>query len=560
MVSVFGNLATTSSFSSLNKTNKNIDASLNRIASGLAIAQASDNVANLAVGTGLLSQVSTERQALANVNQGSSLLQVANGGVTQTLDILERQKVLATQSANGSLDNASRSALNQEFQQLSNQLNQIAGSTSFNGVTLLNGGTGTTTSLSNTDALSASFTTAATGSNSSSAANSTKAIEAFSSVTGASLNTTAQAGGITITDSGGAALTNGAFASVSGALSGSIDNISLSNVNYGSSATVTASINGVNFTGTYTNGATSVQLSNGSTFINLGTGTSAGASTALNISDAGNVAASQAGLNNVFANTSIQRVQVVNGVDFSGTSLGGTTGGVSGIATARLDSANATISNFQYTGNTGAANSNTLSVDINGQTFTATGVKDTLSNGDTLVFQSADKQILKIDLTGLSAPTGNIRTDATAQTSFTSALNEGFAKAGSGLNFAAGTGSTSGLNVSLGSTTTASLFNGQALDISTAAGAQNSLAAIDNAIQQASSIQASIGAQQSSFNATAANLESAIQSQSAASDALLGTDIASESSSLASSLVQQQATIATQAQAKKLSQSLLKLI
>lgn len=560
MVSVSNSSLFSSNF--LTANTNSVTASLARLSAGNKITKASDDVAALAIGTALSTQVTTLRAALGNVTQASSLLQVANGGLSQQLDILERQKALAVQASSGGIDDTTRQALNQEFQGLSDELNRIAGGTNFNGVPLLNGATSTNTDLANTDAQSAAFQpTVASGSNASSAANSTKAVEAFNATTGASLNNTAVAGGLSVTDTSGAQLSNAAFQSINSSLAGGISDFTLSNVNYGVSATLTATVGGVQYSGTYTNGATTATLTNGNTSITIGTGTSAGAATALNISTPGSVASAEAGLNNVFSNTSIQRVQTVSGVDFTGTALAGVSGsGSLGIASARLNSDTAVISNFRYDSNNGTANSSSISVDINGQTFTATGVKDALSSGSTLVFQSADNQVFKVDLTGLATPFSNIRTNGAEQDNLISALNTGFAKAGGSLSFAAGNTGSAPINVSLGNTTTNALFSGQSLAISTQGTASTTSAALDQAINALTSAQANVGGLQAQLDSTADALTSAIQAQDSARSELLDTDIAAESTRLASSLVQQQASIATQAQVNKLKQGLLKLV
>ncbi len=136
----FNTLSSSSSSSdALNRTSNTLAANLARLSSGNRINRASEDVASLAVGTALSSEVVTLRSALGNASQGTSLLQVADGGLAQQVDILQRQKALATQASSGQLDDASRSALNQEFQALSAELNRIAGTTNFNGVNLLDG-------------------------------------------------------------------------------------------------------------------------------------------------------------------------------------------------------------------------------------------------------------------------------------------------------------------------------------------------------------------------------------------------------------------------------------
>jgi flagellin len=101
--------------------------------------RASDDVAAMSAGTSLRTNVTTLRRALINASQGTSLLQVADGALSQVTDILQRQKAIAVQASGGTLTSSERSFLNQEFQNLTQEIDRISGSTNFNGVKLING-------------------------------------------------------------------------------------------------------------------------------------------------------------------------------------------------------------------------------------------------------------------------------------------------------------------------------------------------------------------------------------------------------------------------------------
>ncbi len=124
-------------------------ASVQRLSSGNRIVKASDDVAALATGTSLRTQVATLKSALTNTAQGSSLLQVADGALSQITDILQRQKAIALQAGSGSLQNSDRVFLNQEFQALTAEINRLSGSTTFNGVQLINGALSDTVGVTN---------------------------------------------------------------------------------------------------------------------------------------------------------------------------------------------------------------------------------------------------------------------------------------------------------------------------------------------------------------------------------------------------------------------------
>lgn len=80
-------------------------------------------------------------QAIRNVNDGVSALSIAEGATQALSSILQRQKELATQSANGAYPTKQRTALQTESNELTSEYNRILATTSFNGINLLDGGT-----------------------------------------------------------------------------------------------------------------------------------------------------------------------------------------------------------------------------------------------------------------------------------------------------------------------------------------------------------------------------------------------------------------------------------
>lgn len=123
----------------LSQVQQKLQLSLERLSSGMRINRAADDSAGLAISEGLSSTIRSMTQAMQNANNGVSLVQTAEGGLNQTSDILGRMRELATQAANGTLNSSDRSAISNEFKQLSEQLNQVANTTEFNGTKLLDG-------------------------------------------------------------------------------------------------------------------------------------------------------------------------------------------------------------------------------------------------------------------------------------------------------------------------------------------------------------------------------------------------------------------------------------
>ena len=127
-----------------NKLNVNVTGlkkSSEKLASGYRINRAGDDAAGLAVSEKMRSQIKGLNQAVRNAQDGINMIQTFEGAATNTHEILQRMKVLAEESANGTYDNTTdRDALQLEFDQLNDELNQIA-DTDFNGRLALNGGT-----------------------------------------------------------------------------------------------------------------------------------------------------------------------------------------------------------------------------------------------------------------------------------------------------------------------------------------------------------------------------------------------------------------------------------
>jgi flagellin len=123
--------------------------SIARLSSGSRLSSVADDSTAFAIGNKLRSGIAGLEQASLNASQGASLIQVATGGLERTVDILTRLKTLSTQVVNGTLGATERAFAQQEFGQLLEQVDSISQQTRFNGVSLLNGGTGKTVVANN---------------------------------------------------------------------------------------------------------------------------------------------------------------------------------------------------------------------------------------------------------------------------------------------------------------------------------------------------------------------------------------------------------------------------
>ena len=123
----------------LREVSGKIGTSLNRLSSGKRITKAADDAAGLALATNLTAQIKGLRQATQNANSGISLVQAAEGGLSEASNILVRLRELSIQAASDTVGKIEKKFINDEYQQLLNEIDRISQSTTFNNVRVLNG-------------------------------------------------------------------------------------------------------------------------------------------------------------------------------------------------------------------------------------------------------------------------------------------------------------------------------------------------------------------------------------------------------------------------------------
>jgi|LakMenE18May11ns_1017448.scaffolds.fasta_scaffold9732385_1 flagellin len=111
--------------------------SVEKIGSGLRINRAADDAAGLAISEKLRSQVKGYNMAVRNVQDGVSLVQTAEGALNEVHGMLQRMRELAVQAANGTMAQEDRDAVGQEAKALADEIDRIATTTKFNGISLL---------------------------------------------------------------------------------------------------------------------------------------------------------------------------------------------------------------------------------------------------------------------------------------------------------------------------------------------------------------------------------------------------------------------------------------
>ena len=122
----------------LTGTSNNLATSMERLSSGYRINRAADDAAGLAISERLRGQIGGLDQAQRNVQDAVSLVQTAEGSLTEVHAMLHRIRDLAVQYKNGSLSGADRTAIQSEVNQLASEIERIGSSSQFNGINLLN--------------------------------------------------------------------------------------------------------------------------------------------------------------------------------------------------------------------------------------------------------------------------------------------------------------------------------------------------------------------------------------------------------------------------------------
>ena len=151
-LSVVSNFAANVAHRNLTATDMKASSSLAKLSSGSRVVSAKDDAAALAIGSRLASEVTALAQAGVNAGQAGSMLQIADGAMARSNEILQRMKALAVQAASGQLSNAERTILDTEYTALKTEINRIGQDTEFNGTKLLSGGQALTLEGNGSDA------------------------------------------------------------------------------------------------------------------------------------------------------------------------------------------------------------------------------------------------------------------------------------------------------------------------------------------------------------------------------------------------------------------------
>jgi flagellin len=565
-----------------------LDQATQRLSSGQRINSAKDDAAGLAISNRMTSQIRGLDQAVRNANDGVSMIQTADGALTQSTNILQRMRELAVQSSNGIYTDADRGTLNAESEQLKQELDRIATTTSFNGKNLLDGNLGSTSlqvgaySSQSINFTIGNFTTNALGGSSTDIVGKATTIAAVKALT----NTAGTAPSWSVNDTDIGDLS--AVVTVNDALK--VINTSLDGKGAVASATTELKAGNVG-SGVLKAGTDKLTIAvkdaNGNTQSYVITGTNnmdelvkkinSDTSVQAKLNESGKLVLTQAGTESITA-TDNTTGQAASGIltaansntfslAFTDTSsdkkgvkveVNASAGTDALLVAAGFDEQSDTkdLQGADITAVAGTSNDGDIIINgvaIKAITFTATAATDIAAVIKQLNAQSAQTGVVAsagswkdgaaaasttaIQLTSTSGKDISIKYGENA-TAATVLKQFGFKER----NAAEGSGSVSSVN------------------ISTLAGAQAGLSIIDKAIDQVSGSLANLGAVSNRLDFTVSNLSSISEKTTSARSRIVDADFASETASLSRATVLQQAATAMLAQANQRPQNVLSLL
>lgn len=509
MLTINTNVASLNAQRNLTTSQMSLTTSLQRLSSGLRINSAKDDAAGMAISSRMSAQINGLNQAARNANDGISLAQTAEGGLSTAGDLLQRMRTLAVQAANGTNSASDRASIQSEVSQLQQELNRVANTTQFNGQNILDG------SLNN-----AQFQV---GANSNQTINFSISSAQASAIGNNTVNATAT----------GANLISEALASTATATiaANTFDAQALTIQGNGAAVTIPNT--------TLTNGSSGFKIA---AAVNAASGTTGVTASALTTATLGAFSAGTVSLQLQGAPTAAGAANPVTitatlatATDVSGfaSAINAQTG-ATGI-TAVADTTNGTIALTQTQGYDIGVNN------VSGGTgVTVKGVTNAGAAGTAVTLGAATA--------ATSAATVGARVTFNGPSAFTVT-----ASVANGGVFAATTANGSTLSaVSAVDVTT--LTNG----IPT--GANNALQVIDSALTNINNSRASLGALQNRFANTISNLQATSENLSASRSRIQDTDFAAETAILTRGQILQQAGTAMLAQANSLPQGVLSLL
>src|SRR5580693_4973554 len=141
MLSILNNISSLQAENALNSTQASLNTTMEQLSTGHRINSGADDPAGLAIANGLEANITALTQSVQNATDGVGELQVGDGALSQITALLNSAVSLATESANGTVSDQQRTALQAEFSSIQTEINSIGGNTTYNGQAIFNGAT-----------------------------------------------------------------------------------------------------------------------------------------------------------------------------------------------------------------------------------------------------------------------------------------------------------------------------------------------------------------------------------------------------------------------------------
>ena len=139
MATINTNMSANIAANSMTRNERSMSSTMERLSTGIRINSAKDDAAGLAISSKMTSQINGLNQAVRNANDAISMIQVAEGAMKEVTNMFQRMRELAVQSISDSNTSSDRTALNNEYKQLSQEVQRVAENTQWNGTNILDG-------------------------------------------------------------------------------------------------------------------------------------------------------------------------------------------------------------------------------------------------------------------------------------------------------------------------------------------------------------------------------------------------------------------------------------
>ncbi|WP_308388910.1 flagellin [Acidithiobacillus sp. AMEEHan] len=521
------NVSALSTLNALNGTQGSLNTYLQQLSTGKSINGPQDNPAGYAIAQRFQTQINGLNQAVSNGNQGVSLIQTATGAIQNQTSLLQQIRTTAVQAANASNTTSDRQALQGVVSQLLAQVQTIATQTQFNGQNILDG----------------TFAGAAfqVGANSNQIINVAVGNTQTNAMGNYATSLTNQTGGAYSTSSG--AFINGGYAA-------------------GGAFTISSGAAGAGGAGNFATNTLGVSGSVGSAEVKV----SSASESAYSLAQSVNAVSAQTGVS-AQAYTSVAfQVTATGSISFS------LSNGSSGSPTNSVNIA-ATISS----GSGGSLDLSSIVTAINNQaaitgvsasTQTVSGTQElvlTQSQGRNIVIQAGTGSATSGMSSGSTAKLQAVNNSGSSVTSVGGVLYsgsggmviQGAVQFESASSYAIGNASGIGFSSQAATLSGSAISN---INVSTAAGAQQAIGIIDQAINYLNQQNGALGAIQNRVQASVSNDQTTATNLQSAQSVVQDANIAQATSQLTKYQILQQAGISTLAQENSLQQSYLKLL